>query len=355
MKTLNRRALAVSLGLGLTAALAAYGLHWWSTGRYLQDTDDAYVGGDITIISAKVPGYVAQAPADNQPVRAGDLLVKLDDRDYRAALQRAEADVAEQRAQLDNLAATRRLQDTLIQHAEAELAAAQAERVRAREDSVRYKSLAGSAAVSAQDWQQADATHKRAVASEQQAQADLQAARQRIDVIEAGIEQARAALQQAQAAYRTAELNLGYTEVRAPVDGSVGNRRARLGAYAQSGSQLLALVPAQGLWVDANFKESQLARMRPGQPARIEIDALPGKVLHGHVASLAPATGSQFSVLPAENATGNFTKIVQRVPVRIALDEDDARLGLLRPGLSVVAVVDTAEAVEPRVADGRAP
>lgn len=336
----RRKTLGLAAGLLLLAAVVAYGAYWWTVGRHLQSTDDAYVGGDITVMSAKVPGYIAQVPADNQAVRAGDLLVKLDDRDYVAALQRAEGDVAAQRALLDNLTATRKLQDSLIQHAQAEVTAAQAERQRAQEDAVRYRRLSGSSAVSLQSWQQADAVHKRAVAAEQQAQADLQAARQRVDVIQAQIEQANAALMQAQAAYRIAQLNLAYTEVRAPVDGTVGNRRAKLGAYAQAGTQLLALVPERGLWVDANFKESQLAGMKPGQPARIEADVLPGKVFHGRVASIAPATGAQFSVLPAENATGNFTKIVQRVPVRIMLDDEDARLGLLRPGLSVVVEVD---------------
>ena len=152
--------------------------------------------------------------------------------------------------------------------------------------------------------------------------------------------QTEAALAGAVADRETAQLNLGYTELRAPIDGTVGNRSARVGAYATVGSQLISLVPAHGLWVDANFKENQLARMRPGQPATISVDVLPDQVLHGRVISLAPATGAVFSVLPPENATGNFTKIVQRVPVRIELDGDTASFGLLRPGLSVTANVD---------------
>ena len=156
--------------------------------------------------------------------------------------------------------------------------------------------------------------------------------------------QANAALTQAKAERDIAQLNVSYTELRAPVDGVVGNRRARVGSFAAAGTQLLAVVPAQGLWVDANFKEDQLARMHEGQPVEIRADVMPGRVFHGHLASLAPATGAQFSVLPPENATGNFTKIVQRVPVRVVLDPKDALLGVLRPGLSVVADVDTRDA-----------
>jgi membrane fusion protein (multidrug efflux system) len=162
-----------------------------------------------------------------------------------------------------------------------------------------------------------------------------------LNVIDTQKQQARAALIQARAERDLAQLNVGYTELKAPVDGVIGNRRARIGAYAQAGSQLLSVVPASGLWVDANFKEDQLARMVPGQRVVIRADVLSGQEFHGHLDSLAPASGSQFSVLPPENATGNFTKIVQRVPVRIHLDPADSVLGHLRPGLSVTAEVDT--------------
>jgi membrane fusion protein (multidrug efflux system) len=320
---------------------AWYGHHWWHEGRFIEDTDDAYVGGDITVLGAKVPGYIAIVAArDNQAVHAGDVLVKLDDRDYRAALEKAEGTVAAEQALLENLDANRRLQEAVIQQARAAVAAAAAETVRTRQDQVRYKSLSSSAAVSIQSFQKADSDYKQAVANQQKADAALVAAQRALDVIDTQKSQARAALAQAMADREQARLNLSYTELIAPIDGTVGNRRARPGAYAPAGAQLLALVPASGLWVDANFKESQLARMAPGQRATIVADILPDRVFHGRVASLAPATGAQFSVLPPENATGNFTKIVQRVPVRILLDEEDARLGLLRPGLSVRADVD---------------
>jgi len=173
------------------------------------------------------------------------------------------------------------------------------------------------------------------------AQAAHAAANQQLSVLAASIDEAAAAVAQAQADLQTARLNLGYAEIRSPISGYVGNRAARVGAYVSQGTYLLSIVPAHGLWVDANFKEDQLARMQPGQPATIAADTLPGHVFHGHVLSVAPATGAVFSVIPPENATGNFTKIVQRVPVRIALDDEDASLGRIRPGLSTVATVDT--------------
>jgi membrane fusion protein (multidrug efflux system) len=333
-------------GVALIAIVAAigivwYGTHWLTVGRYLQETDDAYVGGNITVISAKVPGYIEQVTvADNQAVHAGDVLARLDDRDYRAALAKADAAVTAQQALLANLDATRELQQAVIAQARAGISASRAETDRAHEDQQRYQHLSANAAVSLQSAQKADASYKQALADDQKTQAGLVASTRELDVIGARKQQAQAALAQAIADRDIAKLNLEYTVLRAPIDGSVGNRHARNGAYAAAGSQLLSIVPAHGLWVDANFKESQLAKFQPGMRASIQADVLPGHVFHGTVASLAPATGAQFSVLPAENATGNFTKIVQRVPVRILLDDKDATLGTLRPGLSVLAEVD---------------
>jgi membrane fusion protein (multidrug efflux system) len=337
----RKRVLAMSALAGALVAAGGYGAHWWSSGRFLQDTDDAYVGGDVTVIAPRVVGYITEvAVTDNQQVHAGDLLVKLDDRDYRAALAKAEGAVAAQQALLANLDATGHLQQAVIGQARAGVAATGADTTRAHDDQTRYASLVAKNAVSLQSSQKADSDYKQAVANGQKAQAGLVASQRQLDVIATQKVQAQAALAQAVAERDLARLNVGYTELRSPVDGTVGNRRARVGAYAASGSQQLVIVPARGLWVDANFKESQLARMRPGMPATVKADVLPGHVFHGRVASLAPATGAQFSVLPPENATGNFTKIVQRVPVRIVLDDADATLGTLRPGLSVTAEVD---------------
>lgn len=330
-----------AIGAAVIAGVV-YGGHWWSVGRFIEDTDDAYVGGDVTVIGPKVPGYITQvAVTDNQVVHAGELLVKIDDRDYRAALAKADGAVAAQQALLSNLDATENLQQAVIRQAQASVAAADAETQRSRDDETRYRDLSSRSAVSIESAQRADATYKSARAGSDKAQASLLAAQRQIDVIESQKQQARAALQQAKAEQEIAQLNQSYTELRAPVDGVVGNRRARSGAYAAAGTQLLSVVPARGLWVDANFKEDQLARMSAGQAVEIRADVMPGRVFHGHLGSLAPATGAQFSVLPPENATGNFTKVVQRVPVRVVLDSKDDALGVLRPGLSVVAKVDT--------------
>jgi membrane fusion protein (multidrug efflux system) len=336
-KKLALSGLVAFAGIGV----AWYGHHWWTVGRFVETTDDAYVGGEVTVVAPRVAGLIAQvAVTDNQAVHAGDLLVKLDDRDYRAALDKAAAAVAAAEATLANLDAVRRLREAMIAQAEAEVAAADAEGARSELDLARYRELNSAQYASAQRFQQADADQKKAAASVARARAALAAARRELEVVDTQKAQARAALAQAEAERDLARLDLEYTELRAPVDGVVGNRSARAGAYASVGAQLLAVVPSRGLWVDANFKESQLADMRPGQPVSVAADVLPGEVFSGYVASLAPATGAQFSVLPAENATGNFTKIVQRVPVRIQLDGSASTLGRLRPGLSVTVTVD---------------
>lgn len=337
-----RTAVKCSIALAVLLGVATYGAHWWTSGRYLEETDDAYVGGDVTVISPRVAGYIAElAVTDNQFVHAGDLLARIDDRDYRAALAKTEGAVHAQQALLANVDAQAALQQAVIRQGQAEVDAAAAEELRARDDDRRYRTLVQRAAVSVESAQRAEATWKTARANTEKAQATLLAAQRQLDVIHSQREQANAALEQAVAERDLARLDVGYTELRAPVDGYIGNRHGRVGGYVSAGTQLLAVVPAQGLWVDANFKEDQLARMTPGQAVEVEADALPGKVFHGHLDSLAPATGAQFSILQPENATGNFTKIVQRVPVRVYLDAADNRLGELRPGLSVVVEVDT--------------
>ncbi|MCU1751633.1 HlyD family secretion protein [Pseudomonas sp. 6D_7.1_Bac1] len=353
---LLKRLLLSGAGAVALVLIALYGSHWWTSGRFIEATDDAYIGGDVTVIGPKVAGYVEQVlVTDNQQVKAGDVLIRLDSRDYRASLAKAEGAVAAEEALLANLDATEQLQHAVIGQARAGIDAAGAETARSRDDNDRYKRLVGSNAVSVESAQRADATFKTAQALSARAQAELLATQRQLDVIATRKQQAKAALMQARAERDLAQLNLGYTELRAPVDGVIGNRRARVGAYAQAGSQLLSVVPASGLWVDANFKEDQLAHMVPGQRVSIHADVLSGREFHGHLDSLAPATGAQFSVLPPENATGNFTKIVQRVPVRILLDPADGVLGQLRPGLSVTASVDTKTAPkEPTVAVAQA-
>jgi membrane fusion protein (multidrug efflux system) len=315
--------------------------YWASTARFIESTDDAYVGGEVTTLSAKVVGFIQTVSVvDNQTVQAGDLLLKLEDRDYRAQLARAEASVAAQRAALANIEASRRMHQAVIEQASAAVAGAAAEVARTKYDFDRYRTLSADQFASRQRFEQADAEHEKARAADRRARAAHDAAERQLEVFNTQQQQTQAALDQALAERDLAQLNLSYTEIRAPIDGVVGNRSARAGAYASVGAQLLAIVPARGLWVDANFKESQLARIRQGEPAEIIADVLPGMRFRGRVASLAPATGAQFSVIPPENATGNFTKIVQRVPVRIELEDDGAELGKLRPGLSVAVYVD---------------
>jgi membrane fusion protein (multidrug efflux system) len=324
--------------IGVTGA----SYYWWTVGRFIESTDDAFVGGDVTVIAPKVAGFISRIPvADNQEVHAGDLLLKLDDRDYRAALAKAEAAVSLQKATLKNLEATRHLQDAFVTQAQAEIAATDAEITRTHDDQIRYKNLAASGTESAQSFENADTAYKQALADGEKSRAALTAAQRQLEVIATQRQQAQAALDAATAERDLSRLDLSYTELRAPIDGIIGNRSAQVGAYATAGSQLISLVPTHGLWIDANFKENQLAQFHPGSPATVKIDLFGRKSFRGRVVSIAPATGAQFSVLPAENATGNFTKIVQRVAVRIQLDDESALLGQLRPGLSVMARVNT--------------
>jgi membrane fusion protein, multidrug efflux system len=344
----GRKHLALAgLALAITLGGIGYGRYWWTTGRFIETTDDAYVGGNVTTLSPHVAGFVSKIlVGDNQFVKAGELVIKLDDRDYKASLAHAEAVVQNQTAGLANLHAKYTLQQSMIAQAEADLAAKQAEAGWARADAARYHELALTTYGTLQNDQKAFAADRKATAAVRAGEATLEAARQQLTVIDTEIAETQASLAQAQADLRTAQLNLGYTEIRSPIDGYVGNRAGQIGAYTTVGTALLAIAPAHGLWVDANFKEDQLARMRPGQRATFFADVLSGRTFTGRVLSLAPATGAVFSVIPPENATGNFTKIVQRVPVRIEVDDGDGTLGLLRPGLSTTVSVDTRSSAE---------
>jgi membrane fusion protein, multidrug efflux system len=340
-RTIGRMAVALALLAGVAGG-ARYGATWWTDGRFVETTDDAYVGGNVTAIAPHVSGFVQSiAVTDHQLVTAGQLLLRLDPRDTQAALDRAEAIVAGSDAVLESLRAQLTLQQSVIQQQVAELSAKSAQAEYTAVDADRYRSLASTAAGSRQDQQRTASLQAQAQASVLSAVAALQAARQRVPVLQAQIEKAQADAAQARADRTTAQLNLGYTEIRSPIDGYVGNRAAQVGAYVPQAGFLLSIIPVHGLWVDANFKEDQLAGMAPGRSAEIVADVLPGHVFRGRVASLSPATGAVFSVIPPENATGNFTKIVQRVPVRILLDDGDDRLALLRPGLSTTVRVDT--------------
>jgi len=338
----RRRLALIVLGAAGLCAAAYFGQDWWRHGRFLETTDDAYVGGDVTAISPHVSGFVSDIlVADNAHVQASQLIARIDARDYQAAFDRARAVVASETASLQGLRAQREVQLASIRQAGADLSGKSARAAFMKLDDARYAALSATRAGSLQDAERARTTDREAQAAFAVSQAALAASRGQIDVLDAQIVQAQAAIERAEADLRRARLDLGYTEIRAPVEGFAANRAVRPGAYVSAGTYLLSVVPAGGLWVDANFKEDQLATIAPGQPATLVADAAPGRVFHGRVLSVAPGTGAVFSVIPPENATGNFTKIVQRVPVRIALDSADAMLDKLRPGLSVTVSIDT--------------
>ncbi len=338
---------AIAAGLAIAAGGADYGYRWWTTFRFVETTDDAYVGGNVTALSAHVPGFVdAILVRDNERVHAGQVLIRLDQRDYRTAEAHAEATVAARRAALEDLRAQYAEQDSTIRQQDAEVAARAAQAAFALQDANRYRDLAQTSAGSRQDAQRAAAADLAARSAVLAANAGLTASRQHLAVLQARIAEAEAMLAAAAAELRTAQLNLEWTQIRAPIGGFVGNRLAEIGAYAAAGSYLISVIPSAGLWVDANFKEDQLAAMRRGRSATVTADVLPDHPFRAHVESLAPGTGSLFSVIPPENATGNFTKIVQRVPVRVELDPGDGLLEVLRPGLSATVSVDTRAAAE---------
>jgi membrane fusion protein (multidrug efflux system) len=325
--------------ISVLVVLAAALSYWFVAGRFLESTDDAYVGGDVTVMAPKVNGFVTDVLVrDNQHVQVGQVLIRLDARDYDARLAQASADVRSAEAAVTELQAKKSLQLATISEQAPEVKATGAELTRSASDQTRYRELVKDEAVSNQAVERADADLQKARAAVDQSGAALLAAQRQITVLDAQIGAAQARVATAQAAQRVAEPNVEYTTIRSPVDGYIGNRTARVGLLANVGTSLLTVVPSTGLWVDANFKEDQLKEMRMGDPVDVALDAS-NRSLHGVVDSLAPATGATFSILPAENATGNFTKIVQRVPVRIRLEVPRDMEGVLRPGVSATVKV----------------
>ncbi len=337
-----RQALLGAIAVLGTAATAQFGIDYWRTGRFLVSTDDAYVQADSTIIAPRVSGYIAEVlVSDNQKVRAGQVLAQIDDRDFQTALRQAEADRQTAETEIASIDAQLRLQQSAITQAGSQVAAAEAALTFARQDQARYAALARNGDGSVQQAQQTASLLLQRGAALSQAQAGLTAARQQVEVLNATRAKAAAQLDRAMAVQQQARLNLGYTTITAPIDGVVGARSLRVGQYVQAGSQLMALVPLDGVYVVANFKETQLTRVRPGQRVRISVDTFPNMTVTGRVDSVAPATGLQFALLPPDNATGNFTKIVQRIPVKIVLDPQIRDHDILRPGMSVEPTVDT--------------
>jgi membrane fusion protein (multidrug efflux system) len=339
-QAIRRAALAFAAALGVAGAVD-FGHYYITTGRYLETTDDAYVKADSTIIAPKVSGYIAEVlVSDNEPVKARQLLARIDDRDFKTALNQAKADVAASEAAVKNLDAQIELQEPLIQQQAAEVDATEATLKFAQQERARYDDLMKSGAGTIQRAQQTDAALRSQTAQLQQGKAGLIAANKKLEVLSTQRSQAIAQRDHARALEQQAALNLSYTQITAPVDGTVGARTLRVGQYVQAGTQLMAVVPLDAVYVVANFKETQLTHVRDGQPVELRVDSFHSTRLKGHVDSLSPASGLEFALLPPDNATGNFTKIVQRVPVKIVLD-DQSLNGLLRPGMSAVPTVNT--------------
>ena len=350
---IKRAGLALAVALGIAGA-GDFGYGYLTHGRYLESTDDAYVKADSTLVSPKVSGYLAEVlVGDNEQVKAGQLLARIDDRDFATALNQAHADVAGAEAAVKNLDAQIGLQQPLIEQETADIAAAEANLQFAQEEQVRYDGLMKSGSGTVQRAQQSDAALREKTAQLQHGKSGLIAAQRKVDVLTTERAKAVAQLDHARAVEAQAALNLSYTKISAPVEGTVGARTLRVGQFVQAGTQLMAVVPLDAVYVVANFKETQLTHVRNGQPVEVRIDSFHDTKLKGHVDSLSPASGLEFALLPPDNATGNFTKIVQRVPVKIVLD-DHSLTGLLRPGMSAEPTVNTkAAAVAERKAASR--
>ena len=324
-------------------------IHHKTRGQYYQDTNDAYVRADAVTVSPKVSGYVEQLfVGDNQDVKAGQPLLKIDPRDYRAQAAQYQAQIDVSRANADNVRATVREQQATIDQARSQLVAAQSKAQFDTSEAARYAPLAASGAESREKYAQLRAMAVQSGNDAASQRAAVAIAQRRIGSLQAQIRQARAQGEGAEAQLAAADVNVGATIIRAATAGRIGDKTVTVGQFAQQGTRLMSIVPLQNLYIEANFKETQLGLMRPGQPVTIKVDALSGVELRGRVASVSPGTGAQFSLIPPENATGNFTKIVQRVPVRISLEAGPETRKLLVPGLSVSVTVDTLSAKDDR-------
>jgi membrane fusion protein (multidrug efflux system) len=330
--------------IAVMAAIGAgwFGYHWWTVGRFTVSTDDAYVQAYNTTLAAKVSGYLASVPVtDNTAVHTGDVIATIDDGDYKLAVDSARGKVATQAATIARIGHQITAQEAAVEQARTQLVSAQAAATRAELELARQNMLVARDASSRQLLEQAQANRDQAIAAVQGARAAIDSAAATVDVLKGQQQEAVSTLEELKTALAKAERDLSFTVIRAPIDGVVGNRAVQTGDFVQTGQRLASLVPLDEVYVNANFKETQLAQLRPGQPVTVAVDALPEHSFQGTVESFSPASGSVFSLLPPDNATGNFTKIVQRLPVRIRVPAAIAREGILRPGLSVVVSVNT--------------
>ena len=336
-----RTLLLIGASLLAVAGASNFGWRYWTVGRFEVSTDDAYVKADSTTIAPKVSGYIAAvAVGDNEQVKVGQILARIDDRDFKVAFEQAKADVTAAKASIANKQAALAAQQSQIEAAKAAIEVDKANETFAAQEDKRYAQLATTGYGSVQNAQQAASRVAAARATVARDIAALTNATRQLDVLRAELAQAQAALARAEAAQHQAELNLSYTTIVSPIDGVIGNRTLRIGQYVQAGTQLMAVVPTQAAYVIANYKETQLTNVRAGQPVQIQVDTFPGQLFRGHVDSLSPASGQEFALLPPDNATGNFTKVVQRIPVKIVLDADSPLTVVLRPGMSVYPTID---------------
>jgi membrane fusion protein, multidrug efflux system len=337
-----RKVLFIVLPVVVLAAGVSGGWYWWNVLRFLQSTDDAYVQSDVSLISPKVEGYIKKVKvADNQEVAEGAVLFVIDDRDFKARVAQAEAAVATGEATIATYQSRLQLQQSMIEQAAASVKSVEADLVREQQDYKRYSALLSTDFASRQRFEQAEADARKGEAAVAKSRAALAGEQNQLAVLHSQQREEQAKLQQARANLQLVQNDLENTVIRAPISGVAGNRAGQVGQYVKAGTQLLSLVPLSHVYVTANFKETQLTHIRPGQFAEVSVDAYPDLTIDGHIESFAPASGAQFSLLPPDNATGNFTKIVQRVPVRIALPANSLLAGRLRPGLSVTVTVDT--------------
>jgi membrane fusion protein (multidrug efflux system) len=343
-KGLSRRAKLILLAIAavLLVAGAIWFIRYENHGKFLQETNDATVQADMVIVSPRVAGYVADVyVTDNQDVRAGQPLVRIDPRDAEAKAAQARAQVGVGVAQADSARAQIREQYAAIDQAQAQLAQARTKAAHDAAEVARYRPLAASGAETREKLAQLEATARQSAQEVAAQAAAVEAQRRHVGSIEGQVQQGLAQTQSSRAQLASANVDLGATVVKAAIAGRIGDKTVTIGQYVQTGTRMMSIVPLDRLYITANFKETQLALMRPGQPVSIHVDALDGIDLKGRVASFSPGTGAQFSILPPQNATGNFTKITQRVPVRISIEATPAVRRLLVPGLSVTVMVDT--------------
>jgi membrane fusion protein (multidrug efflux system) len=343
-KSGKRRLVLMGIIALIALAGAGYGVEYTLVGRFYVSTDDAYVRANNTMLGARVSGHIAAIlPNDNAVVHTGDVIFRIDDGDYRIAVDAARTKIATQQATIDRIGRQVTFQESAAEQAKAQLVSAEAGMKRADLDFERQQTLSTKGFATHATFEQSEAGRDQGAAAVKAAQAAYDAARDNVEVTRAQQAEARAQLAELQTSLAKAERDLDFTSVRAPVDGTFSNRLVNTGDFVVVGQRLANVVPLNDVFIDANFKETQLKRIRPGQPVTISVDAYGHRKFAGFVDSISPAAGSVFTLLPPDNATGNFTKIVQRLPVRVRVPRDVAKLNLLRAGMSVYATVDTRE------------